>query len=159
MEIIPRTLSRIKRYKDHLDIHKVMVLHFKIAWIYLCGNKPEKAIKYLIGIIDLNRKSLREDIQSYSRLMHLMALHNLSEYGELMKALRRYKYYFEKVSEINSLQNAVLKYFYEVSNAPLFDRKEITNDFLLTMKELQKDRFEKNAFIYLDVIYWLKNCG
>ncbi len=156
LESIPRTLRRIKRYRLNLDQHKIMVLHYKIAWMYICAKQTELALPYIDEIISLKRKSLREDIQSYTRLMHLMALYDMEDYNGILNLLRKYKYYFEQVKEINELQKAALKYFYQISTVPIFERKKIHQIFYKELQEIQKNNFEKRAFVYLDIIYWAK---
>lgn len=153
---IPRTLRRIKRYRLNLDQHKIMVLHYKIAWMYICAEKTELALPYIDEIISLKRQSLREDIQSYTRLMHLMALYDMEDYNGILQLLRKYKYYFEQVKETNELQKAALKYFYQISTAPIFERKKMHQNFYEELKEIQKSNYEKRAFVYLDIIYWVK---
>jgi len=157
LELIPKTMSRLKRYAKNLDQHKVMVLHFKIAWIHLMAKKPAKALPLLKGIVALNKKSLREDIQSYARLMHLMALYDLENYGGVLDLLRKYRYYFEKAKEINPLQKTTLQYFQDVCNAPIFERKATTKTYLEKLHALKENRFERRAFLYLDIIAWLEN--
>jgi len=157
LKVIPRTLSRIKRYERHLDPHKIMVLHYKIAWIYICSKKPQKAIPFLEGIIKLKRKALREDIQSYARLMHLMALYNIEDFNELLKVSKTYSNYFNKAKEVNLLQEAAIKYFIDISKCPILERKAIHNSFLAKLEILKKDKSYRGAFLYLDVFFWLKN--
>lgn len=156
LEYVPKTLRRLKLYRNQLDQHKVMVLHYKIAWTYIGANLPDKALKYLEGIIALKRKSLREDIQSYARIMHLMALYDLEDFEGILEVLRKYKYYFEQVKEINKLQQLALKYFYNISTSPILNRDEIHKTFLIELSKIKKNKFEKRAYLYLDIIYWME---
>lgn len=156
LTFVPRTLRRLRMYSIQLDQHKIMVLHFKIAWTYIGAKLPEKSLKYLNGIIALKKKSLREDIQSYARLMHLMALYDLEDYEEILSNLRKYNYYFEQVKEKNDLQKATLKYFFKLCNSPIFDRKDIFKEFLVELENIKNTQFEKRAFLYLDIEYWVR---
>lgn len=157
IKLIPNSLRRLKTYRNELDLHKVMVLHYKIAWMYLCAGKAQHAIPYLEQVIALRRKSLREDIQSYARIMHLMTLFDLSDYNGILKLLRKYKYFFEQVKEKNQLQTAALKYFYKVSTSPILDLKQLHRDFYQELIGIKKNTFERRAFLYLDIIYWVKD--
>lgn len=156
LDNIPRTLRRLKQYRNHLDQHKIMVMHYKIAWTYIGANLPNKALSYLEGIISLKRKSLREDIQSYARIMHLMALYDMEDFAGILKVLRKYKYYFEQVKEINKLQQAALKYFYSISTSPILNRDKIHKSFHNELLKIKKNEFEKRAYLYLDIIDWME---
>ena len=156
LEYVPKTLRRIKRYKNQLDQHKIMVLHYKIAWIYIGSSLPKKSLKYLEGIIALKRKSLREDIQSYARIMHLMALYDMEDFESILDVLRKYKNYFEKVKEINRLQQVALQYFHSISTAPILDRGDIHKKFHAEFIKIKMNKFEKRAYLYLDILYWME---
>lgn len=156
LNYVPKTLARLKRYRNELDQHKIMVMHYKIAWIYIGAGMPHKALIFLESIISLQRKSLREDIQSYARIMHLMALYDMEDFDGILKVLRKYKYYFEQVKEINQLQVVALKYFNSISTAPLFEKHEIHINYHAEFLRIKKNKFEKRAYLYLDIIYWME---
>ena len=42
-------------------------------------------------------------------------------------------------------------------NADTFKEKELFNAFLPELQALSKDHFEQQAFIYLDIISWVKS--
>ncbi len=151
-ERLQSTLQRIKRYDKKLDKHKVMVLYFKVAWMYLGNNQAEKAIKYLMHIIDNSSLSLREDIQGYARLMFLMAHYDLENYNLLIPLVKKYDRYFKKMKEQNQLQKIVLQLFKALSTAPILERKNIFISYHKELTLLSKSTFEKRAFIYLEII-------
>lgn len=157
LRYIPKTLRRLKRYHNELDHHKIMVLHYKIAWMYICSEKPKEALPFLEGIITQRRKSLREDIQSYIRIMHLMALLDLEDFSGVLNLLNKYKYYFQQAKETNQLQIETLSYFREICKAPIFERKKINKQFLQKLLKIRKNKFEKRAFLYLDIVSWMEN--
>ena len=78
------------------------------------------------------------------------------EYEAVLVLLKKHQHYFERVKEVNNLQSACLKYFSKVSSAPLLDRKSIHRNFLEELKLMKVDRFERKAFLYLDILYWLE---
>jgi len=156
LDCIPKTLKRIKRYKLNLDQHKVMVLHYKIAWTYICALKPNKAIPYLEGIIKMQKQSLREDIQSNTRLIHLIALYDQSKYNTVGLCLKRYKYYFNKAKEVNKLQELTLKYFQDLIITPLLERNEIHYKFYKKLIDLKNSSLNQRSFLYLDIIFWVE---
>ena len=150
--VLQSTLQRIKKYEKNLDRHKVMVLYYKVSWMYLGNQQPEKAIKYLMHIIDRSSLSLREDIQGYARLMFLMAHYDLENYNLLMPLVKKYARYFKKMKVQNQLQNIVLMLFKDLSSSAILDRKQIFIKYHEQLKILSKNKFEKRAFNYLEMI-------
>ncbi len=153
---IRKTLARLDRYKDILDTHKVMIFYYKIGWMYLGNNQPDKAIKYLNYILDMTNASLRSDIQAYARLMFLMVHFELENYKFLPSLIRSYSTYFSKKNLDNKVQTCFLQFFKEIINTPIFERKEVMIKYLSKLKVLESNRYEQRAFLYLDCISWLK---
>ncbi len=153
---IPRTLKRLKRYEMNLDPHKVMVIYYKIAWMYLGANRPKDALNYLLYITQMSKSSLREDIQSYTRLMHLMAVYDLDNVNMLLKLIRSYDKFFAAAKEKNLFQVEVLAAFRKVANAPVLEVKGIWQTTYEKLRELESNPYEQRAFLYLDVLYWVR---
>lgn len=154
---IKRTLSRLERYKSKLDEHKVMIFHYKIAWMYLANAQPDKAVYYLQSIINMTNISLRKDIQAYARILFMMTHFDLGNESLLNSMLRSYKRFFEKNEIKNKVQLQLFSFFNEIAKAPILERKEIMKQHLAELKKLQTSKYEKRAFLYLDSISWLES--
>ncbi len=153
---IKTTLARLERYKDILDKHKVMIFYYKIAWMYLANGQPGKSIKYLNYILDMTNVSLRTDIQAYARLMFLMVHYELENYNLLPSLIRNYHSFFTKKDLDNKVQSCFLQFFKEIINAPILDRKPVMKKFLNKLQDLENNKYEQRAFLYLDSITWLQ---
>ena len=155
--IIPKTLRRINRYYDKLDVHRIMVLYFKIAWMNLGGGKPSIALKYLNRIMTLEVGRLREDIQGYTRLMHLMAHYDLENYDIIEYLVRNADGFFKKMKTLNSLQVKTLYFFKKIITLPLSDRKAEFINFEKELEVIYHNKYESRAFLYLDIFSWVKS--
>jgi len=155
LQEIPRSIRRIKRYTSRLDAHRIMVFYYKFSWMYLAAGKPDKAVEYLNKIIQMDVENLREDIQGYARLMFLMAHYDLENYHLMDYLVNSVKSFFEKHQGINKLQAAVMVFFESVSKAPFDERKKIMKDFYTDLEVIAEDPFERRAFIYLEIQFWI----
>ena len=154
---ISSTIKRIKRYSRKLDYHKVMVIYYKVAWMYIGAEEPDKALSYLDYIIDLTDKSLREDIQCYARIMKLMALFDMQEYNQILRYGKDFQKFYDKLKHPNRVQLTVLQMLEKLANAPIFSQKDILRECFEKLKLLKENNFEKRAFIYLDVLPWISS--
>lgn len=154
---IPSTISRIKRYSAKLDYHKVMVIYYKVAWMYIGAGTSEKSIKYLDFIIDLTDKSLREDIQCYARIMKLIALYEMEEYNKIIHYIKDYQRFFDKMKYCNKVQLTAFELLGNLASVPLFDRREILKRNYQKLELLRSNNFEHRAFIYLDILPWIQS--
>ena len=154
---IPSTLRRINRYQDKLDAHRIMVLYFKIAWMYFGAEKYNMCLKYLNKIITLEIGKLREDVQGYTRLMHLMAHYESENYDIGDYLVKNVERFFSKMEDSNLLQIMTLKFFKKINKIPVADREEA---FIIFEKELTliyHNKYESKAFLYLDILSWVRS--
>jgi len=156
LESVKSTIRRINRYGNRLDPHKILVLYYKIAWMFVAAGKPNKAARYLNEIIFMQRHSLREDIQSYSRLLHLIMHYDCDDFYALPGLIKTYDTYFKKVEELNKVQIKILSLFKALVDAPLLERKAIFQKYYDELLKLQDDPYEQRAFTYLAILPWLK---
>jgi len=154
---ITKTLRRLSKYENYLDEHKVMIFYYKIAWIYLGNQQPEKSITYLQEIINMTDKSLRLDIQAYARLMFLMAHFDLENEEIIPSFIRKFEYFKKKSNITSTSQAQLLQFFKDYIKAPLGSRKEIMRSHLAKLEELAENPYEKRNFLYLDTISWLRS--
>ena len=155
IEVIPRTNRRIARYGKWLDPHRILVFHFKFAWMYLCNEQPDKALTYINKVLNMEAGNLREDIQSYSRLLQLMAHYDLGNYDILDYLMKPIRQFFGKMEDANQLQEFVLHFFRKASNAPLDQHRALLKALAENLDLIRQDKFEKRAFLYLDVWAWV----
>jgi hypothetical protein len=100
---------------------------------------------------------LRIDLQSYARLLHLMAHYELGNY-EIMESLIKSVYRFmAKMKNLTVVEEEMFRFLrssFKISPRKL---KPELEKFLHTIKHLEKNRFETRAYAYLDVISWLES--
>ncbi len=152
---IPATLRRLQKYKSQLDVHRVMVFYFKIAWMYLMSGDADTAIRYLNFILQMKIGSLREDIQGYSQLMFIMAHFDAGNEEILDYLIQGAKLYFDKVNTQSRLQRATLRFFQQWGKVGISERKSCLLHFYDELLELEQDDFEMRSLLYLDIKSWL----
>lgn len=154
---IPKTLARIKRYKSNLDSHRILVLHYKIAILYIMAGKAEKSIEYLNNIINNKMGNLREDIQGYARLAFLMAHYDIQNYDILELQLKAIKKYFSKISLGMDAPELILDFFKKVINLPYSERASVFRSFSAELKKRIKNKYERRGLLYLNIVEWADN--
>ena len=157
VQVIPRTLRRIERYKKWMDSHRTLVLYFKIAWMYFGHRNPAKSIDFLNDIINTKYGNLREDIQGYSRLLFLICHYEMNNYDVIDYVINSIESFFAKMEDKNKVQKTVLKFFRSITNKPSSEHREYLQRLLDDLASLKHDPFEKRAFLYLDVYNWLRS--
>ncbi len=156
LALIPVVQEKLNEFKLHLDSHRILVFYYKFASLYFGAGEFGSCIDYLNKIIHL-KVDLRNDLQCYSRLLHLIAHYELGHFElleHLVKSVYRYMAKMENLSLVEEEMFRFLRKSFHLST------KELKPEFiklLATIKGFEKSRFETRALVYLDVISWLES--
>jgi hypothetical protein len=153
---VPQIEAKLHEYELYLDRHRILVFYYKIASLYFGSGDFDRSIDFLNKIINW-KVDLRTDLQCYARLLHLIAHYELGNYDileYLLKSVYRFMSKMENLSTVEVRVFAFIRYSFRLSP------KELKPEFeklLVQLKELEHDRFETRAFMYLDIISWLES--
>ncbi|MFN9711133.1 MAG: hypothetical protein ACK55K_06975 [Bacteroidota bacterium] len=156
IRLVPHLEEQLKAYEAYLDRHRVLVFYYKIACLYFGNGKYEKAITYLNKIIHW-KTDLRNDLQCYARLLHLIAHYELGHFNLLEYLIKSVYRFMAKMENLSGVEEAMFQFLRKSFS---LQPKELTPAFKSLLKEVKKfesDRFESRAFIYLDIISWLES--
>jgi len=139
------------------DLNRILVFNYKIGCVYFGIGDLDKAIKYLNKISNQNYPNFREDIQSFARMLNLIA--NFDQGNEELvsyqvKSLYRY---LSNMKELGDVQLEIIKF---LRKTPKITPKEIVSEFKQLKDKLiviEHKPYEKRPFLYLDIISWLES--
>jgi len=155
LAMVPTMEEKLKEIEMYMDSHRVLVFYYKIACLYFGAGQADKAIDYLNRIINW-KLNLRDDLQCYARLLHLIAHYELGNM-EIVNYLSKSVYRF--MSKMNNL-GAVEEVLFNFIRKSIQSGGEINQSFqdlLNTLQPLEKNKLESRAFMYLDIISWLES--
>ncbi|MBU6159344.1 MAG: hypothetical protein KGP35_10010 [Bacteroidetes bacterium] len=156
IRLVPHLEEQLKIYEPYLDFHRVLVFYYKIACLYFGNGKYEKTVTYLTKIIHW-KTDLRNDLQCYARLLHLIAHYELGHFNLLEYLIKSVYRFMAKMENLSGVEEAMFQFLRKSFS---LQPKELTPAFKSLLKEVKKyeaDRFESRAFIYLDIISWLES--
>ncbi len=156
LPLVPGIEEKMNDYALFIDTHRILVLNYKIAVLYFGSGDYATSIDYLQKIMN-NHTDLRDDLQCYARLVHLMAHYELGN-TELMESLVRSVYRFmAKMENLTVIEEEMLKFLRHSFNVSPKKIKPELEKFLHKIKHLEKNRFETRSFAYLDIISWVES--
>lgn len=154
IKLVPHIERQIRKYEGQIDIHRIMVFNYKLAWLYFGAGDFNTSIDYLNAIIQARAGHLREDIQCYARLLHLIAHYELDHQELLKYQVESVARFFDKMRDLNQVQKTVLDFFRKSLSAertPIELFKQLKEKVLT----LSKDPYERRAFHHLDILAWI----
>ncbi|MDB5207402.1 MAG: hypothetical protein JWR72_2477 [Flavisolibacter sp.] len=154
--LVPEIVNKLKEYALYLDRHRVLVFYYKIASLYFGSGDYENTVVYLSKIINW-KVDLRNDLQCYARLLHLIAHYELGNYDLLEYLVKSVYRFMAKMQNLGAVEEEIfgfLRRSFQLSAAQL---KPEFAKLLDRLKQYENNRFETRAFAYLDIISWLQS--
>jgi hypothetical protein len=143
----------LKEMEMYMDSHRVLVFYYKIASLYFGAGNAEKTIDYLNRIINW-KLNLRDDLQCYARLLHLIAHYELGNRDVVTYLSKSVFRFMSKMKNLGAVE-AVLFNFIKTSIQS--GAEASFEDLLQKLQPLEKNKLESRAFMYLDIISWLES--
>ncbi|MGL5112713.1 MAG: hypothetical protein ACRC6O_08755 [Flavobacterium sp.] len=155
--LIPEVLNKLEIHNDHLDEHHEMLFYYKFASVYFGNGKYEKCIWYLEKIINNKNLSMREDLMCFSRLLCLIAHYEAGKDFHIENQIKNTYKFLIKMNDMHEVQKEIIRF---MKNLNSIYPSEIKKEFIKMKErfvELDKNTYEKRAFLYLDIISWLES--
>jgi hypothetical protein len=156
--IVAALENELDKFIPKLDKHSVILLYYKIACLYLGSGNYRTSVRWLNRIHNEKQADLREDIHSFTRILLLVCHFELGN-DDLLEANIRSTYrYFRKKGELNRYQRYILGFLRYLFRDP--SERNLKEQFLMLKRQmlrLEKNKFEKKAFMYFDIISWLES--
>ncbi len=156
LKLVPELEAKLKEYDLYLDNHRILVFNYKIANLYFGSGNYDKAVDYLQKIINDNI-DLRIDLQCYSRLLHLMAHYELGNFEIIDSLVKSVYRYMAKMGNLTVVEEIMFKFLRNSFLQPRSKIKQELENFLYSIKTLEKNRFQTRTFAYLDIISWVES--
>ncbi len=138
------------------DLNRIILFNYKIASIYFCTGDLGNTILLLNKITNQVYPKFREDIQCFARILNLIAHFEL---GNTLLVNHQIKSTFRYLSKIKQLDKVLTEILSFVRRIPKIEEVDLKKEFIFLKKDLEKiekDQFERRAFLYLDIISWLE---
>ncbi|OOG73590.1 hypothetical protein [Flavobacterium sp. A45] len=155
--LVPVILNKMKVHSEHLDEHHEMMFYYKIACIYFGNEKFQECIVYLEKIINNKNLTMREDLMCFARILCLIAHYELGRDYYLENQLKNTYKFLIKMNDLHEVQKEMIRFLKNLSNLYPSDIKKEFIKMRERFIELEKNTYEKRAFLYLDIISWLES--
>ena len=154
--MVPDIEQKLEEYDLFIDRHRILVLNYKIASLYFGSGDYGTCIDYLQRIIN-DQVDMRNDLQCYARVLHLMAHYELKNF-ELMESLTKSVYRFmAKKETLTRVEEEMFKFLRTSFQASRNTLKAEFEKFLDKIKHFERNRFETRVFAYLDLVSWVES--
>lgn len=156
--IVAALETELNKFIPKLDKHSLLLFYYKIACLYFGSGNYKTAVNWLNKIINEKEINLREDLHSFSRILSVICHFELGNDDLVESNIKSTYRYFTKKGDLTIYQKHILDFLKRI----LKDSREksILKGFTLLKQQmisLENNKFEKRAFLYLDIISWLES--
>lgn len=147
----------IKKHKDRIDEHHVMLLYYKIACLYFGVGDNKNCIEYLKRIINNKKLKMREDLMCFARVLSLVAHYEAGMDYHLEIQLKSTYKFLLKMNDLHAVQKEMIKFLRGLGDIYPTDLKGEFQKLYDNLKQFEDHPYEKRAFLYLDILSWLES--
>lgn len=147
----------IKKHKERLDQHHIMILYYKIASLYFGVGDYKNAIDYLKKIINNKQLKMREDLMCFARLLSLVAHYEAGMDYHLEVQLKSTYKFLLKMNDLHQVQREIIKFLRGLGSVYPNDLNKAFRNLYTELKKYENHPYEKRAFLYLDILSWLES--
>lgn len=156
--IVSALENELNKFIPKLDSHSILLFYYKIACLYIGSGNYRTAIKWLNRIHHAKEIDLREDIHSFTRILLLICHFELGNDYAVESNFRSTYRFFRKKGQLTKYQKYILDFLRNL----FLDSSELNlkKQFVTLKKQmlgLEKNKYEKRAFLYFDIISWLES--
>ncbi|MDE3185823.1 MAG: hypothetical protein KGM16_20615 [Bacteroidota bacterium] len=156
LSIVPEIVEKLDEYNLFLDQHRRLIFYYKIASLYFGAGDFDNAIEYLNKIINW-KVNLRNDLQCYARLLHLIAHYELGNFQLLEYLVKTVYRFMAKMQNLSLVEEEMFKFLRKSFYLSAKKLKPEFENLLDTIRQFETSKFETRAFAYLDIISWLES--
>jgi hypothetical protein len=156
LELVPEISEKLKEYAPYLDTHRVLVFYYKIASLYFGSGDYDNTVIYLSRIINW-KVNLRNDLQCYARLLHLIAHYELGNYNLLEYLIKSVYRFMARMENLGAVEEKIFRFLHQSFHLTPNELKPEFEKLLAELKDFEKDKLASRAFAYLDIISWLES--
>jgi tetratricopeptide (TPR) repeat protein len=155
LHLVPFIEQKLSDYALYLDRHRVLVFYYKIASLYFGSGDYESTVDYLSKVINY-KTDLRNDLQSYSRMLHIIAHYELGNFDLLEYLIKSVYRYMAKMENLGLVEEEIFKFLRRSFHLSPKQLRPEFEKLLSKLKQFENNPLATRAFAYLDIISWLE---
>ncbi len=137
------------------NLHRRLTIYYKIACIYFVNGRFEDAIEYLNIICNTVYPAFRDDLQCFARILNLICHYDLGNLVLLKYQVKSVYRFLWKLEEMQGVQLAVFDFLRKIPNMKEHQLEKAFKNLMQKLKKIRGNKYERRAFLYLDIIAWL----
>lgn len=154
LKVVQEIEDGLERYKGKINKEEVLIFYYNIAILHTYAGEYIKALEYINLILTQSDKLLRQDLQTFARIINIGLHFELNRLKPLVYIIASVKEYYKTQPSLYKTEQLILNYFEKLSQMtinPKENELEIFKSFYKDLKEVMKDPNEQAVKLYFDI--------
>ncbi len=150
----------LNQYEDKISNEDKIVFDYNIAIMNTYFGNYKKAQTYITRVLNQGNKLLREDLQSFARILNIGLNYELNNLKQISYIILTLKENLKNQISHFKTETLILTYFEKLANLKLqkaSSEKEIFESFQKDLKEVMKDPHETNVNFYFEIELYVQS--
>lgn len=141
----------LKNYGNRMDTYKILIIHYKMASLFILNKKYENAIIHLNKIIN-STNPLRVEIICYARILLLICHIELQDYEIVNYLAEKTKRFIQLSDQSNKFMKDVIDYLFKYLKTDLSERALLRKNYLETIVKITEQSKNNRSELFVDFI-------
>lgn len=156
LDIVPELAAFLQLHHDQMDPHHLLLFYYKIACLYFGAGHHAETIDYLTRIINWSW-NLRDDLQCYARLLHLITHYELEHFDILDSVAKSAYRFLAKMENLSVVEEEIFTFIRQSFHYYPEELPRVLGELLERLRHYENQPEARRAFNYLDLISWLES--
>ncbi|MFI5204293.1 MAG: hypothetical protein ACHQF2_07330, partial [Flavobacteriales bacterium] len=156
--VVNKHLHELNKFFPLLDKNTIYLFYYKIACLYLGAGQHKQALSWLNRIVRDGGSAIREDLQSFARILRLICYFELNDDDGVQSNIKSTYRFLLSRKNFNKYEQQIMRFLKTLKGnetaAELRKRFIVLKD---QMMRISRSHYEKRSFIYFDMISWLES--
>ena len=157
LSVVDSINHHIEKDTFNWDSHRIMLFYYRIACLYFGSGDNDNAINYLNKIINQKNPDFRQDIQSFARILNLIAHFELGNTQLVEYQVKSVYRFLGKMEDLQAVQREIFRFLRRIPRIRITDLKKEFTTLKNKLVEIESNPYERRPFLYLDIISWLES--
>ncbi len=147
--------QQLPHYRYRVDVHRLMLLEYKFAYIQYMRGDFDGALDYLNTILNQKSTFLRDDIHINARILAIYCHYQLEHYALLDSLLTSAQRLLHRSTDSSTIQRLSVQLIHQLVRTPKSDRLSVLRKAFQQVTELEQNPYEWKSMVYFNLRQFL----
>lgn len=153
--LVPEIEQGIKKYGKKINSARELSLYGNIVILNFAMERYDEVLDWIERILSQNGNEHRTDIQTFAKVMRMIAHYELNNHFLLESLYRSVYRKLKKMNYLFDFENLVLQLIRKLQNSiGQEDRKEVLRNFYDQLKKIESDNIQKKIIGLQEISIW-----